>query len=116
MTETWSLTHDNTPWTEVQDQVILRAFGKAPVERIAMVLGRRVTAVNFRARRLGATARRSRWTVEDVSRLADMRSRGVPIERAAEELGRTADSCRSKVMSQRRAGDARFAVTGRRCK
>lgn len=72
MAATWPLTHNRRPWTEVQDDVLREAYGKVPVERIAKVLGRTVSATVVHARELGLTKGCRVWTDDEIDRLADL--------------------------------------------
>lgn len=108
MEATWPLTNDRRPWTEVQDDLLREAYGKAPVERIAKVLGRTVTAVLIRANKLGVrTGGRRAWSAEEISRLAELRQR-MTMREASELMGRSEWACQRKVLDMRKAGDERF--------
>ena len=107
MEATWPLTHNRRPWTEVQDDVLREAYGKAPVERIAKVLGRSVTAIDRRAKDIGLVDDRYYWTEEEIDRLAELRSH-MTMRQASELIGRSEWACQRKVLDMRKAGDERF--------
>lgn len=107
MKETWPLTNNRKPWTEVQDEVLREAYGKAPVERIAKVLGRTVSATEVHAREIGLVEGRYYWTEEEIDRLAELRSR-MTMKKASELIGRSEWACQRKVLDMRKAGDERF--------
>ncbi|VWL91592.1 Uncharacterised protein [Collinsella intestinalis] len=107
MEATWPLTHNRRPWTEVQDDVLREAYGKAPVERIAKVLGRTVSATVVHARKLGLTKGCRVWTAEEIDRLAEFRSH-MTMREASGLMGRSEWACQRKVLDMRKAGDERF--------
>lgn len=108
MEATWPLTNDRKPWTSVQDDLLREAYGKAPVERIAKVLGRTVSAVVVRAKKLGVCADGSRaWTDDEIDRLAELRTR-MTMREASELMGRSEWACQRKVLDMRALGDERF--------
>lgn len=116
MKETWPLTNNRRPWTEVHDDVLREAYGKAPVERIAMVLGRTVSATVVHVRELGLTKGCRVWTDEEIDRLAELRAH-MTMKKASELMGRSEWACQRKVLDMRALGDERFKrIRKRRCK
>ena len=107
MEATWPLTHNRRPWTEVQDDVLREAYGKAPVERIAKVLGRTVSATVVHARELGLTKGCRVWTDDEIDRLAELRQR-MTMREASGLMGRSEWACQRKVLDMRALGDERF--------
>lgn len=107
MEATWPLTNDRKPWTSVQDDLLREAYGKAPVERIAKVLGRTVSATVVHARELGLTKGCRVWTTEEIDRLAELRTH-MTMREASRLMGRSEWACQRKVLDMRALGDERF--------
>lgn len=104
----WPTPNYGKPWPAVHDQLLREAFGKAPLERIARVVGRTAPAVKVRAHALGLANPCYYWSDDQVARLAEMRATGVTMAEAAKELGHSAYGCQRKALEMRDAGDPRF--------
>lgn len=108
MSAPWPTPNHRKPWTDLHDRLLREAYGKAPLERIARVLGRKPRSVKQRAIDLGITRPHRIWTEKEVGRLAELRSAGATMGEAAHELGRTKCACQWRVREMQAAGDPRF--------
>ncbi|GGE00261.1 hypothetical protein GCM10011390_18840 [Aureimonas endophytica] len=77
-------------WTDVEDEHLYAlACDGVRHDRIGALLGRSPSAVQWRARLLGASSRRRRWTRRDDAVLRSFRSAGRSVEDIAAAMGRT---------------------------
>lgn len=90
-------------WTRTEDELIRLAYGKAPTERIAIVLQRSTIAVIARAKHLHATAEHRKWTHEDDERLVALYG-VVPTDKITETLGRSSSSIKTRAKVLRSMG------------
>ncbi|WP_152048496.1 hypothetical protein [Aureimonas psammosilenae] len=80
-------------WTEAEDERLYAlACSGMRHDKIGAELNRSPSAVQWRARLLGASSRRRRWTRRDDAALRPLRAAGRSVEDIATAMGRTPDA------------------------
>ena len=94
------------PWTEQEDEYILRCYVKFGGVRVASVLKRPLTAVGKRARQLGLKMRNARaWSNKEVEYVRRHCMKEEELAEIARHLGRTEESVKQRA---RRLGFRKF--------
>lgn len=91
-------------WSATEEELLRRAYGSAPVGRIARVLGRTSFSVYKRASELGLRRRSNAWTEREDSLLME-RYGYMSARELGELIGRTAEAVRTRMTYLRRRGE-----------